>query len=59
MAKDVFLDALDDSDLEFAVLGGQPGDLQQTLKVALEYEAFWVTRVKKLPVNTVSECVVG
>ena len=40
MAKDSFLDALNDRDLELAVFQGQPKTLQDALKVAMEMEAF-------------------
>ena len=40
LPKDCFIDALNDHDLEWAVLQGKPFSVEDALKLALEYEAF-------------------
>ena len=40
LSKDCFIDALNDHDLEWAVLQGKPHSVEDALKLALEYEAF-------------------
>ncbi|MES9970274.1 MAG: hypothetical protein ABW092_09585 [Candidatus Thiodiazotropha sp.] len=40
LSKDCFIDALNDHDLEWAVLQGKPRSVEDALKLALEYEAF-------------------
>ena len=40
LSKDCFIDALNDHDLEWAVLQGKPFSVEDALKLALEYEAF-------------------
>ena len=40
MSKDCFIDALNDHNLEWAVLQGKPHSVEDALKLALEYEAF-------------------
>ena len=40
LSKDCFIDALNDHDLEWAVLQGKPCSVEDALKLALEYEAF-------------------
>lgn len=40
LSKDCFIDALNDNDLEWAVLQGKPRSVEDALKLALEYEAF-------------------
>ncbi|MCF1459047.1 MAG: hypothetical protein LPH21_16340 [Shewanella sp.] len=40
LSKDCFIDALNDHDLEWAVLQGKPSTVEDALKLALEYEAF-------------------
>ena len=40
LSKDCFIDALNDHDLEWAVLQGNPFSVEDALKLALEYEAF-------------------
>ena len=44
LAKDYFVDALNDHDLEWAVLRGKPESVENALKPALEYEAFLIGR---------------
>ena len=46
MAKDSFLDSLNDRDLELSVFQSQPKSLQDALRIALEIEAFH-SRVEK------------
>lgn len=40
LSKDCFIDALNDHDLEWAILQGKPRSVKDALKLALEYEAF-------------------
>lgn len=40
LSKDCFIDALNDHDLEWAVLQGKPCSVEDAMKLALEYEAF-------------------
>ena len=40
LSKDCFIDALNDHDLEWAVLQGKPHSVEDAMKLALEYEAF-------------------
>ena len=40
LSKDCFIDALNDHDLEWAVLQEKPHSVEDALKLALEYEAF-------------------
>ena len=44
LAKDYFIDALNDHDLEWTVLRGKPESVENALKLALEYEAFLIGR---------------
>ena len=44
LAKDYFVDALNNHDLEWAVLRGKPESVENALKLALEYEAFLIGR---------------
>ena len=47
LAKDYFVDALNNHDLEWAVLRGKPESVENALKLALEYEAFLIGRRNK------------
>ena len=49
LAKDYFLDALNNRDLQWSVFQGQPKSLQDALKVAIEFETFQCTHSKGLP----------
>ena len=40
LSKDCFIDALNESDFEWAVLQGKPHSVEDAMKLALEYEAF-------------------
>ena len=40
LSKDCFIDALNEYDLEWAVLQGKPHSVEDAMKLALEYEAF-------------------
>ena len=40
LSNDCFIDALNDHDIEWAVLQGKPQSVEDVLKLALEYEAF-------------------
>ena len=40
LSKKSFIDALNDHDLEWAVLQGKPFSVEDALKLALEYEAY-------------------
>ena len=51
MAKDSFLDALNDRDLELSVFQSQPKSLQDALRIALEIEAFHRSREKRVPLS--------
>ena len=44
LAKDYFIDALNDHDLEWTVLRRKPESVENALKLALEYEAFLIGR---------------
>ena len=57
MAKDAFIDALNNRDLELAVFQSQARTLQQAVKVAMEFEAFQSTRPRKVA-SVVRECTV-
>lgn len=53
LAKDYFMDSLNDKDLEYAVFQSQATTLQEALKVAVEFEAFQKSRCRKIPLRTV------
>ena len=53
MAKDSFLDALNDKELELSVFQSQPRNLQDALRIALEIEAFYRSRERKVPLRLV------
>ena len=55
MAKDSFLDALNDRDLELSVFQSQPNSLQDALRIALEIEAFHRSREKRVPLRSVKQ----
>ena len=55
MAKDSFLDALNDRDLELSVFQSQPKSLQDALRIALEIEAFHRSREKRVPLRSVKQ----
>ena len=40
IAKDAFVEALNNQDLELAVFQGRPRSLQEAVSIALEFEAF-------------------
>ena len=44
LSKDYFIDALNDHELEWAVLRGKPESVDVALKLALEYESFLIGR---------------
>lgn len=44
LARDCFVDAFNDSDMEWAVFQGKPNTVDEALRVALEYEAFQTAR---------------
>ena len=56
IAKDVFLEALNNKEMELVVFQSQIGSLQQALGVAVEYEAFQLSRQRRVP-NYIRECV--
>ena len=58
IAKDAFIESLNSRDLELAVFQGRPKNLQDAVNIALEYEAFQVTRQKKSTYSAVMECFV-
>ena len=58
IAKDAFIESLNSRDLELAVFQGRPRSLQDAVNIALEYEAFQVTRQKKSTYSAVRECFV-
>ena len=47
LAKDYFIDALNDHELEWNVLRGKPESVDNALKLALEYESFLIGRCDK------------
>ena len=47
LSKDYFIDALNDHELEWAVLRGKPESVDNALKLALEYESFLIGRRDK------------
>ena len=55
MAKDSFLNALNDRDLELSVFQSQPKSLQDALRIALEIEAFHRSREKRVPLRSVKQ----
>ena len=55
MAKDSFLYALNDRDLELSVFQSQPKSLQNPLRIALETEAFHKSRDKRVPLRSVKQ----
>ena len=56
IAKDVFLEALNNKEMELVAFQSQIGSLQQALGVAAEYEAFQLSRQRRVP-NYIRECV--
>ena len=58
MAKDSFLDSLNDSEIELAVFQSQAKTLNDCLRVAVEFEAFRGSRQRKFPTTSVREQVV-
>ena len=44
LSKDYFIDALNDHELEWAVLRGKPESVDNSMKLALEYESFLIGR---------------
>ena len=57
MAKDSFLDALNDKEMEMAVFQSQARTLNGALQVAVEFEAFRGSRFKKGSVSNFREQV--
>ena len=55
MAKDSFLDALNDRELELSVFQSQPKNLQDALRIALEIEAFYKSRDRRVPLRTIKQ----
>ena len=55
MAKDSFLDALNDKELELAIFQSRPKTLQDALRTAIEIEAFHRSRDRRLPLRTLKE----
>ena len=55
--KDAFIESLNSRDLELAAFQGRPRSLQDAVNIALEYEAFQVTR-QKSTYSAVRECFV-
>ena len=55
MANDSFLDALNDRELELSVFQSQPKSLQDALRIALEIEAFYRSREKRVPLRSVKQ----
>ena len=55
LAKDSFVDALNDRDLEFAVFQSQAQNLNDALRAAVEFEAFRGSRQRKLPATNFRE----
>ena len=47
LSKDAFIEALNDSNLEWTIFQGRPQTLQEALSVALEYEAFQAGRDRR------------
>ena len=58
LAKDFFLDALNDKEMELAVFQSQARSLSDALRVAVEFEAFRGSRLKKVPVANFREHIV-
>ena len=58
LAKDCFLDALNDKQMELAVFQSQARSLNDALRVAVEFEASRGSRLKKVPVANFREHVV-
>ena len=56
IAKDTFIEALSDRELELAVFQGNTKSLKDAVKVAIEYEAFSSTTQRK-SLGSVHECV--
>ena len=56
IAKDTFIEARSDRELDLAVFPGNTKSLQDAVKVAIEYEAFRSTRQMK-SLGSVWECV--
>ena len=56
IAKDVFLEALNNKEMELVVFQSQIGSLQQALGVAVEYEAFQLSRQCRV-LTYIRECV--
>ena len=56
IAKDAFIESLNSRDLELAIFQGTSRSLQDAVNIALEYEAFQVTRQKKSTYSAVREC---
>ena len=56
IAKDCFIESLNNRELEMAVFQSRPKSLQQAVNVAIEFEAFQATRQRK-PLSSVRECV--
>ena len=48
LAMDGFIDALNDTELEWAVFQGKPNSIEDAVKLALEFEAFQTGRRKRL-----------
>ena len=47
IAKDAFIESLNNREIELAVFQGRPKILQQAVNIAIEYEAFQATRQKR------------
>ena len=58
LAKDYFLDALNDKEMELAVFQSQARSLNEALRVAVEFEAFRGSRMKKVPMASFKEQIV-
>ena len=56
IAKDAFIETLNNRDIEMAIFQSRPRTLQEAVNVAIEYEAFQSTRQKK-PSAIIRECV--
>lgn len=48
LARDAFIDSLNESEMEWAVHQGKPCTLDDALRLALEYEAFQIGRSRRL-----------
>lgn len=49
LARDCFMDSLGDPDLEWAIFQGKPINIDDSVRIGLEYEAFTIGQRKKFP----------